>query len=143
MSDTFSKKNRRKTMQAIKSKNTKLENLIIKELWKKGYRFRRNVQNLKGKPDIAIKKYKIVIFIDSCFWHGCKLHCRIPSSNKDYWIKKIERNRNRDKEITEYYINNGWHILRIWEHQIKEDFQDIINFLTDYIDTYKVNNKND
>ncbi|HSA05783.1 MAG TPA: very short patch repair endonuclease [Candidatus Gastranaerophilales bacterium] len=139
MTDKLSKKDRRKTMQAVRSKNTKLENMVIKQLWKLGYRFRRNVDALLGKPDIAIKKYKIVIFIDSCFWHGCNQHCRMPSSNKEYWYKKIQRNKNRDKEITEYYINNEWRILRIWEHQIKEDFNNTIKLLTDFIDAYKNN----
>ncbi|OGI25396.1 MAG: hypothetical protein A2287_09455 [Candidatus Melainabacteria bacterium RIFOXYA12_FULL_32_12] len=67
-------------MRAVKSKHTRLEDIVVNELHKRGLRFRRNVKDLKGKPDIAIKKYKIVIFIDSCFWHGCKKHCRMPKS---------------------------------------------------------------
>ncbi len=79
-------------MQSISSSHTKLENEILKNLWKNGLRFRGNVKNLLGKADLAIKKYKLVVFIDSCFWHGCSLHCRMPASNKDYWKKKVERN---------------------------------------------------
>lgn len=86
MADRISRETRSKNMKAIKSVS-KLEDKIAKELWKKGVRFRRNVKNLKGKPDIAIKKYKIAIFIDSCFWHACPNHGNMPRSNIDYWEK--------------------------------------------------------
>lgn len=71
--DNITKDKRSDVMRAVKSKNTKIEQKVCKEIWKKGIRFRKNVKDLKGKPDISIKKYKIVIFIDSCFWHGCPL----------------------------------------------------------------------
>lgn len=97
MTDKVSPKKRSEIMRKIKSKNTKLENKIASDLLKKGFRFRRNVASLEGKPVIVIKKYKIVIFIDSCFWHGCPRHYRMPSFNKTYWEKKIKRNKERDK----------------------------------------------
>ena len=125
MTDKVSPKKRSQIMSKIKSKNTKLENKIISDLWKRGVRFKRNVASLTGKPDIAIKKYKIVIFIDSCFWHGCSQHCRMPSSNRTYWEKKIERNKERDREVTNFYKEKGWHILRIWEHELKNDYENI------------------
>ena len=121
MVDTFSKEIRRKTMQAVKSKNTKFEKGVFSELWRRGFRFRRNVSSLYGKPDLAIKKYKIVVFLDSCFWHGCKRHCRIPSSHRSYWAAKISRNAKRDKDVTKYYKKQGWKVFRIWEHEIKKD----------------------
>jgi DNA mismatch endonuclease, patch repair protein len=126
-----------KTMQAVRSKNTKLELAVTKELWKRGIRFRKNVSGLFGKPDIAIKKHKIVIFIDSCFWHGCELHCRLPKKNEEFWINKIERNKQRDKEVTNYYVNNGWNILRIWEHELNENFNEVINTIERFIETNK------
>jgi DNA mismatch endonuclease, patch repair protein len=126
-----------KTMQAVRSKNTKLELAVTKELWKRGIRFRKNVSGLFGKPDIAIKKHKIVIFIDSCFWHGCELHCRLPKKNEEFWIKKIKRNKERDKEVTNYYIDNGWNILRIWEHELNENFNEVINTIERFIETNK------
>lgn len=126
-----------KTMQAVRSKNTKLELAVTKELWKRGIRFRKNVSGLFGKPDIAIKKHKIVIFIDSCFWHGCELHCRLPKKNEEFWINKIERNKQRDKEVTNYYVNNGWNILRIWEHKLNENFNEVINTIERFIETNK------
>ncbi|WP_347880102.1 very short patch repair endonuclease [Paenibacillus sp. BK720] len=119
--------NRRKLMGKIKSKNTKLEQSVSKALWKYGFRFRKNVLSLYGRPDIAIKKYKLVIFIDSCFWHGCERHFKLPSKNSDYWKKKINRNVERDIEVTEYYMNNNWNLIRVWEHDLKVNFELIIS----------------
>lgn len=137
MTDNVSKEIRKKIMQSVKSSNTNLENKISKELWKKGYRFRRNVKDLYGKPDIAIKKYKIVIFIDSCFWHGCKKHCRMPASNISFWSKKINKNKNRDSEVNLYYLKSGWNVMRLWEHQIDENFDNSINKITKFIENIK------
>nr|WP_242650354.1 very short patch repair endonuclease [Alicyclobacillus montanus] len=114
-------------MQAIRSSNTSFENRVTHELWSRGLRFRKNVKGLMGKPDLAIKKYHIVIFLDSCFWHGCPLHGRKPRSNSDYWEAKLERNRLRDVEVTEYYVQHGWHLLRMWEHEFKCDFDGAID----------------
>ena len=83
MVDKITPEQRRKIMQAIKSKS-KMEDLVAKELWKSNIRYRRNVKTLSGKPDIAIKKYKVVIFIDSCFSHHCPLHTRMPKSNIEF-----------------------------------------------------------
>lgn len=130
--DNLTKEQRRKNMQAIKSKS-KLEDLVTKELWKRGIRFRKNVKELFGKPDIAIKKYKVVIFIDSCFWHVCPIHGNVPKSNEAYWGTKLEKNQKRDIEVTKYYIENGWRILRIWEHEIKEDINSVLDKVVDTI----------
>ena len=128
-------------MKSIRSTNTRLENKVSKELWNKGYRFRRNVKDLFGKPDISIKKYKIAIFIDSCFWHGCPQHGNIPMNNRDYWVRKIKRNRKRDVEVTNYYNSKGWHILRIWEHDLnKKDFNNTISKICTFIDHAKKTN---
>lgn len=135
MVDKVSKEIRSKTMRAVKSKETKLESIFRKALWQKGVRYRKNVNNLFGKPDIAIKKAKLVIFIDSCFWHGCAEHCRLPSSNYEYWTSKIERNKKRDNEVNEFYSSKGWRVMRFWEHQLKKSdgleaaIGDIINYL--------------
>ncbi len=127
MSDDDKKEFRRETMKSVKTETTTLALKVAKELWRKGIRFRRNVEDLPGTPDIAIKKLKLVIFVDSCFWHGCKLHCKIPSTNKEFWHSKIERNRKIVEETNDYYINNGWTILRIWEHDIRNNFDETIN----------------
>jgi DNA mismatch endonuclease (patch repair protein) len=137
MPDKFSKEIRRKTMQAVKSKDTELERTVMHELWNKGIRFRRNVKDLRGKPDLAIKKYKIVIFLDSCFWHGCELHYRAPETNKEFWQRKIEKNRERDMKTTEYYRSRNWHILRIWEHETKQDFERTIEKLVGFVNLFR------
>ncbi|MDP2820879.1 MAG: very short patch repair endonuclease [bacterium] len=119
MTDTVSKKKRSEIMSRIKSKDSKIEIDFRKSIWEAGFRYRKNSTKYFGKPDIVLPKYKTVIFIDSCFWHGCKKHCRFPSSNKKYWINKIERNKTRDKEVNKYYKKSGWQVIRIWEHKIK------------------------
>jgi DNA mismatch endonuclease, patch repair protein len=127
---------RSKIMSSIKAVS-KLESLVTQELWKKGLRFRRNVRGMVGTPDIAIKKYKVVIFIDSCFWHFCPIHGKMPKSNIDFWKKKLERNQERDKEHTKFYLQKGWHILRIWEHEIRQDFDKTIEKIATFIEDAK------
>lgn len=124
-------------MQAVKANKTKLEDKIMKELWRQGFRFRRNVKDLFGRPDIAIKKYKIVVFIDSCFWHGCPLHGEIPATNTNFWREKIQKNKERDIQVNDYYRAINWHILRIWEHELKQNFNQIINKIADFIEVSK------
>lgn len=134
MADVMTQEQRRKNMKAIRSQSN-LENLITKELWKRGLRFRKNDKTLFGKPDISIKKYKIVIFIDSCFWHACEIHGNRPKSNKEFWDKKLTRNKERDLEVGEYYKKLGWNYKRFWEHEFKKDFdftvQEIEKFIQD------------
>ena len=112
---------------------SKLEDRVAKELWKKGLRFKRNSKHLYGTPDISIKKYKIVIFIDSCFWHQCPIHKSIPKTNTDFWIKKLARNVERDKKVTDYYLSNNWKIMRIWEHELKEDFDNTVSKIEGFV----------
>lgn len=139
MTDSISLEQRRKNMQAIKS-ISKLEGIVTKELWKKGLRFRRNSKDLFGKPDISLKKYKVVIFIDSCFWHCCPIHGNMPKTNQEFWEKKLNRNVERDKEVNKYYFDNGWNIKRVWEHEIKEDLNKTLNDILQFIQEAKGNN---
>jgi DNA mismatch endonuclease, patch repair protein len=74
-----------------------------------------------ANPDIAIQKYKIVIFLDSCFWHSCPLHGNKPSFNFEYWEMKLKRNKERDNEVRAFYLQKGWNIMRVWEHEVKND----------------------
>lgn len=127
MVDNLSKDDRRKAMSAVKSKETSLEIRVAKHLWRCGVRYRKNVKDLYGKPDIAIKNKKFVLFIDSCYWHGCPTHCRLPVSNQEYWKKKIVRNIARDEQVTEHYLAKGWKIIRVWEHDLKRDFEATMN----------------
>ncbi|WP_319468422.1 very short patch repair endonuclease [uncultured Trichococcus sp.] len=130
MADKITSEQRRKNMQAIKS-HSKLEELVTKELWKKGVRYRRNSHELLGKPDVSIKKYRLVIFIDSCFWHSCPIHGKVPKTNVEFWEKKLRKNKERDNLVNNYYRTNGWHVIRIWEHEIHENLEVVIeNIIT-------------
>lgn len=121
--DTVSKEKRSQIMSAVKSKETKLEIVFRKAIWNAGFRYRKNCSNYFGKPDIVLHKSNTPIFIDSCFWHGCKKHCRIPAIRQTYWLGKIERNRSRDKEVNEYYKKEKKKVIRVWEHEIKENIE--------------------
>ncbi|GGF17903.1 hypothetical protein GCM10010954_15840 [Halobacillus andaensis] len=132
MTDNLTKSQRIKNMKAIKSRS-KLEDNITKALWRRGIRFRKNNSKLIGKPDISIKTYKIVIFVDSCFFHCCPKHGNTPKSNQDYWLKKLERNKKRDKEVSNHYKNNDWNILRVWEHEFKENFEQAVGKIEKFI----------
>ncbi|PKH10676.1 MULTISPECIES: very short patch repair endonuclease [Planomicrobium] len=132
MGEKITKEQRSKNMSAIRS-ISKLEDKISKALWNRGLRLRRNVVSLYGKPDFALKKYKVVIFIDSCFWHSCPEHGNKPKNNSEFWEKKLNRNVERDKEVTDYYINHGWNILRVWEHEFKFNFEDAITKIEKFL----------
>ena len=125
----FSKKKRSEIMSKIRSKDTKIEILFRKALWKKGFRYRKNSAKYFGKPDIVLPKYKTVIFVDSCFWHNCPKHGYLPKSNLKYWRKKIERNKERDKEVGRHYKKIDWKIFRIWEHDLAKKQNTLFNKL--------------
>lgn len=119
MVDIFTKDKRSQIMKAVKSKDSKLEIDFRKALWKQGFRYRKNVTGYFGKPDLVLKKYRTVIFIDSCFWHGCKKHGKLPTTRKKWWAEKIEANRQRDKKVTRHYKAIKWNVIRLWEHDLK------------------------
>ena len=121
MVDVLTKEQRRKCMSNIRSKNTRPEILVRKYLFSQGIRFRVNVKRLPGTPDIVLRKYRTVIFINGCFWHGhekCK-YFRPSKTNIDFWQKKIERNKERDKKEQCQLAAMGWHCITIWECQLK------------------------
>ena len=122
MADDLTPEQRRKNMQAIRSKDTSIELRLRKALWERGIRYRKNYKELIGKPDIAITKYRIAIFCDSDYWHGYDWENRNQriKSNREYWIPKIERNMARDQEVNEALERDGWTVLRFWEWQIKK-----------------------
>jgi DNA mismatch endonuclease (patch repair protein) len=121
-----------KIMSAVKSNDTKPEIFFRKALWKWGVRYRKNVK-LFGKPDIAIKKYKLVIFIDGDYWHGNNWKIRnLPSlkselaNYSDFWKKKILANVERDKKVNEYYNSINWTVLRFWQSDIEKELNECI-----------------
>lgn len=127
--DDLTPEQRRKNMQAIKSKDTSIEISLRNALWNEGVRYRKNYNKLFGKPDIVITKHKIAIFCDSDYWHGYDWENRSQKikSNRDYWIPKIERNMQRDKEVTERLEREGWTVLRFWEWQIKKHLNECVS----------------
>lgn len=120
MSDIYSKSKRSDIMSKISGKETKPEILVRKYLFSKGFRFRKNVKELPGKPDIVLPKYKTVIFIHGCFWHGhtCK-RGKLPQTNHQFWQKKIEKNIERDNHNTNKLEVKGWNIIIIWQCEIR------------------------
>lgn len=134
--DDLTPEQRRKNMQAIKSKDTSIEIALRLALWHSGIRYRKNYKNLPGKPDIAITRYRIAVFCDSDFWHGYdweNRHQRIKS-NREYWIPKIERNMQRDKEVTTRLKAMGWTVLRFWEWQIKKQLDECVNTIIEAVE---------
>lgn len=113
-------------MSKVRNKDSKIEVEFRKKLWAAGYRYRKNATNYFGKPDITLPKYKTVIFIDSCFWHGCKKHGSIPATRKTFWTRKIDRNKARDKEVSKHYKKDNWKIIRVWEHDLPNKTKEII-----------------
>lgn len=126
--DIFTPEKRREVMQAIRGKDTTIEMMLRKKLWEKGYRYRKNYNKLAGKPDIVFPKYKIAIFCDSTFWHGYNWEEKKKriGTNREYWIRKIEGNIERDKRINQDLIADGWIVLRFWETDIKKNLDECV-----------------
>ena len=114
---------RSENMRRIKSKDTTIEILLRKALWKRGLRYQKNVKDVYGKPDIVFKGKKLAVFADSEFWHGKQLleGKYIPKTNTEFWVKKITQNIERDKEVNKKLESEGWIILRFWETDIRKD----------------------
>lgn len=121
MSDVLTKEQRHHCMASIRGKDTKPEILVRKYLFSRGFRYRLNHPRLPGHPDIVLRKYRSVIFVNGCFWHGhagCRYYVT-PKSNTEFWKKKVERNRKRDKEEQQRLADMGWHCITVWECQLK------------------------
>ena len=124
---------RSKLMRKIKGTDTEPEVILRKVLWKLGIRYRLNVSKLPGKPDIVIAKQKLIVFIDGEFWHGYNWEEKKPKikANRDYWIKKIERNMQRDIDNVKKLRLMGYTVLRFWEHEIRKDLQDCLSKISE------------
>lgn len=130
-------------LSKVKSKNTKPEIILRKELWSKGLRYRKNVLDLPGKPDIVFKKLKLAIFVDGEFWHGYNWSEAKNKfqTNKEYWIPKIENNIERDIKNNIELKEKGYIVVRLWESEIKKNLFDCVRRILNIIDTIK-NNEN-
>jgi DNA mismatch endonuclease (patch repair protein) len=113
-------------MSKIRGKNTGPEIKLRKLLWSQGIRGYRIHYNLPGKPDIVFTKKKIAIFIDGCFWHKCPVCFQVPETRKEFWIKKIYSNVERDKKVNKQLKAEGWTVMRFWEHDIRKKPDNVI-----------------
>ncbi|MDY6372119.1 MAG: very short patch repair endonuclease [Bacteroidales bacterium] len=149
MTDTMTPAQRHRCMSHIRSKATKPELLVRRWLWGHGYRYRLNVKSVPGKPDIVLRPYRTAIFVNGCFWHGHNVHllaaqpenhqgaaanfqfpilnsqfqnspcCKIPQTNRTFWLEKIRRNQERDQRNYRLLQDNGWQVIVVWECQLK------------------------
>ncbi len=150
--DKLSPEQRHKNMAAIRGKDTKPEIIVRKGLWSRGFRYRLNHKRLPGRPDIVLRKYRTCIFVNGCFWHGHNVAlpqvnseelivnsecCKIPKSNRDFWVAKIRRNKQRDKEKQRELAKMGWHCITVWECELKpskrEETLDSLAFTLNHI----------
>lgn len=131
-----------KNMSRIKSKDTSIELALRKALWKQGYRYRKNYKDLPGKPDIVLTKYKIAIFCDSEFFHGKDWEILKPrlekGKNPDYWIPKIERNMERDREKDSALLFEGWTVIHFWGKDILKDTDECVKVIEEAIFDQKI-----
>ena len=135
MADRISKDKRSWNMSRIKDKDTTIEVLVRKYLYHHGFRYRKNVKELPGKPDIFLPKYNTVIFVNGCFFHhhyGCKL-AYIPKSNSEFWINKFNKNIQNDNKIVKELHQLGYRVIVVWECEIKECFDYRMNALVEEI----------
>lgn len=125
MADKITRETRSRNMSKIKSKDTKPELLVRKFLFSKGLRYRLNVKNLPGKPDLVFPKYKTVVFVNSCFWHhhNCK-YGTTPKSNTAFWIEKFKKNKSRDLSNYHDLKLNGWNVIVVWECELKKNVRE-------------------
>ena len=144
--DNLTPQQRQKNMKHIKAKDTTIEVILRKALWERGYRYRKNYEDLPGHPDIVLTKYKIVIFCDGEFFHGKdweKLKVRLKkSNNSEYWITKIARHMERDEEVNKQLRTLGWSVLRFWGKDIKKDVKGCITTIEERIFLNKMDEGN-
>ncbi len=119
MADDRSPSDRSDTMRRVRSRDTSCELALRRELHRRGLRYSLR-RTLPGKPDVIFVRAKVALFVDGCFWHGCPTHCRRPSSNTTYWNAKIDRNMARDQRVTGELAREGWRVIRLWEHEVRE-----------------------
>lgn len=123
------------TMRRNTKKDTSIEVLFRKALWRRGVRYRKNCKDILGTPDVAIKKYKLVVFCDGDFWHGKEYHG--VKNHKKFWDEKIKRNRERDLEYTIRLRDDGWTVLRFWESEIRKDVEGCVDKIVSEVQRLK------
>lgn len=144
--DKLSPEQRHRNMAAIHAKDTKPEMIVRRGLWSRGFRYRLNHKRLPGHPDLVLRKYRTCIFVNGCFWHGHNVDtstmdsstcCKMPTTNHEFWVAKIRRNKERDKEEQRKLAKMGWHCITVWECELntkqRERILDSIAFTLNHI----------
>ena len=150
--DRLTAQQRHTCMAAIRSKDTKPEMIVRRGLWKRGFRYRLNHKRLPGHPDLVLRKYRTCIFVNGCFWHGHHINlqfddlqftiensecCKIPKTNRDFWVAKIRKNKERDKAEQKELAAMGWHCITVWECELtptkREETLESIAFTLNHI----------
>ena len=142
--DKLTKEQRKRNMQAVKSEGSKIEVILAKQLWNKGYRYRKNDKKVFGKPDLTFKRFKLVVFVDGDFWHGkdWKKRKHDHKSNQAFWHNKIEKNIERDKKVNLFLEQQDWKVLRFWGSEIEKEIDKCIFKIESTINEIKRKNKN-
>jgi DNA mismatch endonuclease (patch repair protein) len=133
--DVLNKEQRRKNMQAIRSRDTKDEVLLAKALWQRGHRYRKNDKTVFGKPDLTFKRHKLAIFVDSEYFHGkdWETEKHRIQTNRDFWWTKIESNMKRDQKVNEELHKAGWIVLRFWSKEIRKNLANCVSNIEEYL----------
>ena len=139
----YTTEQRSKIMSRIRSTNTKPELQLRKALWALGYRYRVNVRKLPGSPDIVFRRYKLLVFVDGEFWHGYNWEEKKKKikTNREFWIPKIERNMQRDRQNTEKLKQDGWIVLRYWERQVKKELDSCVEEIVGHLESIQTISK--
>lgn len=132
--DNLTKEQRRKNMRNIRSKDTVPERKVMRELRRRKIYFADHVKGIAGKPDIVFQRKKVIVFIDSDFWHGHPKRFIMPVTNIEYWSDKIANNKERDRQITKELRLKGWKVIRLWEYDVKHHFEKSIKIILRAID---------
>lgn len=125
MTDVLTREQRSYNMSRIRGRDTKPELILRKALWSDGRRYRLK-SKLPGQPDLVFPGGKVAVFVDGCFWHQCPEHFQWPKTRAKFWKNKIARNVERDGEITDHLKKLGWTVLRIWEHELRDDLKSVV-----------------
>jgi DNA mismatch endonuclease (patch repair protein) len=122
VADVFTKSKRSQVMAAIRSSGNKATEARLAAMLRRARitGWRRHLP-ITGRPDFAFRAERVAVFVDGCYWHGCARHYRLPAGNRPYWLQKLERNRQRDREVTRALRGDGWRVVRFWEHDLRHE----------------------
>ena len=138
VADTFNKAERSRIMAAVRSRGNKATELILMQLFRAaGLKGWRRHAAILGRPDFVFTKERVAVFVDGCFWHGCAQHCRMPASNRKYWVGKIGRNVQRDQATRKTLRVQGWKVVRVWEHDLKRRPKNILQRINNALTSAK------